>query len=152
MKSILIYLLLHILFQTSIYRFVLIVIDGDTIKTNQHETIRFLGVDTPELHHPHRPTECYANEAKQFTKKQVLNKRVLLTFEYPYKDKYNRTLAWVWYGYNYKTLLNLEIIKQGYGFSYKKYPTSKLKELNEAENTAKTYRKGLWNSKICNYP
>ena len=41
-----------------------------------------------------------------------------------------RTLAWVWYGHRYSKLLNTEIVKEGYGFSFRKYPTSRLKELN----------------------
>ncbi|MFM8453352.1 MAG: thermonuclease family protein, partial [Acidimicrobiaceae bacterium] len=47
------------------------VIDGDTIVLrvqNQTETIRLLGVDTPETVHPSKPIECYGPEASAFTK------------------------------------------------------------------------------------
>src|SRR5688572_13646556 len=57
-----------------------VVIDGDTLivsagsdlKTPDNrpldgETIRLIGVDTPEIEHPPEPAECYGNEAKAFT-------------------------------------------------------------------------------------
>ncbi|MFM7878929.1 MAG: thermonuclease family protein, partial [Acidimicrobiaceae bacterium] len=47
------------------------VIDGDTIVLrvqNQTETVRLLGVDTPETVHPSKPIECYGPEASAFTK------------------------------------------------------------------------------------
>ena len=39
------------------------VLDGDTIVVRRaggvDETIRLLGVDTPETHHPRKPVQCY---------------------------------------------------------------------------------------------
>ena len=43
------------------------VIDGDTVVTDSGEKIRFLGVDTPELHHPDFPEQPYAREAMLYT-------------------------------------------------------------------------------------
>ena len=78
------------------------VIDGDTIILNNGEKVRLLGVDTPELHHPQKPVQCYAQEAKKFTEKQVLGKIVKLTFEGPKKYHYGRTLDWVCFGKNFQ--------------------------------------------------
>ena len=125
------------------------VIDGDTLVLSYGTKVRLLGVDTPELHHPSKPVQCYAEEAKKFTELQVLNKPVKLTFEGPSTDKYGRTLAWVWYGPSYSILLNSEIIRKGYGFSYRKYPTSKLALLNKLEQEARTKQLGLWNPQNC---
>jgi micrococcal nuclease len=125
------------------------VIDGDTIVISTGEKVRLLGVDTPELHHPSKPVQCYAEEAKRFTESQVLNKVVVLAFEGASKDKYGRILAWVWYGPNNRTLLNAEIIRQGYGFSYRKYPTSKMEMFNRFEQEARSKQLGLWNSQNC---
>ncbi len=125
------------------------VVDGDTIVIKSNKKIRLLGVDTPELHHPNKEVECFAQEAKIFTELQVLNKPVKLTFEGQKKDRYGRILAWVWHGKGFKKLLNAEIIKQGYGFSYRKYPTSRLEEFNKFERKARKKQKGLWHPDAC---
>src|SRR5437868_5406697 len=46
-------------------------VDGDTIAVNINgkvETIRFIGVDTPETHKPNTPVQCYGPEAAAHTK------------------------------------------------------------------------------------
>ena len=46
------------------------VIDGDTIIVERgayHDTIRLLGVDTPETHHPRKPVQCFGPEASAYT-------------------------------------------------------------------------------------
>ena len=47
------------------------VVDGDTIVLrvqDQTETVRLLGIDTPETVHPTKPIECFGPEASAFTK------------------------------------------------------------------------------------
>ena len=61
------------------------VIDGDTIKVEYNgksETIRLIGVDTPETVHPRKPVEPYGKEATVFT-------RNLLLFEESYPKSKN---------------------------------------------------------------
>lgn len=125
------------------------IVDGDTFVLETKDKVRLLGVDTPELHHPKKPVQCFAQEAKDFSSRQVLNQKVKLTFEGSPRDRYNRVLAWIWYGPGYKKLLNAEIIKQGYGFSFRKYPTSKLEEFNRLEQEARTNKRGLWADNAC---
>jgi hypothetical protein len=46
-------------------------VDGDTIAVNMNgsiETIRFIGVDTPETHKPNTPVQCYGPEAAAYTR------------------------------------------------------------------------------------
>ncbi|OGY43005.1 MAG: hypothetical protein A2Y67_03395 [Candidatus Buchananbacteria bacterium RBG_13_39_9] len=133
---------------SQIYK-VIRVVDGDTIVLDTKAKVRLLGVDTPELHHPKKPVQCFAQEAKDFTARQVLNQKVKLTFEGQRQDRYGRLLAWVWYGPGYKKLLNAEIIKWGYGFSYRKYPTSRLEEFNRLEKEARENQRGLWSPGAC---
>jgi len=121
------------------------VIDGDTIVLAGNLHVRLLGVDAPEL----RPKQCFAKEAKEFVQKQIQGKSVEITFEGKKQDRYGRTLAWVWYGANHNTLLNAKIVERGYGFSYRKYPTSRLKELNKLEDEARKAQRGLWSPKTC---
>ena len=35
------------------------IIDGDTIEIEGKQKIRYIGVNTPELHDPRRPIECF---------------------------------------------------------------------------------------------
>ena len=121
------------------------VIDGDTIVIEGGEKIRLIGVDTPELHHPKKPVQYYAKEAKKFTKSLVEEKDVQLEYDRQRKDKYGRTLAYVYL--KDRTFLNIEIIKQGYGFAYTKFPFKYLIKFKEYEKEAREQKKGLWGKK-----
>ena len=95
------------------------------------ERVRLIGVDTPETKHPRKPVEYYGREASAFTKKMVQGKRVRLEFDQAnasigHKDRYRRTLAFVYLENG--TFLNAEIIKQGYGFAYTRFPFKYMEE------------------------
>ena len=64
------------------------IIDGDTIESNS-TSIRLLGINTPER------GELYFEEAKEFLEEEILNKTVTLKYGKDRRDKYNRTLAYV---------------------------------------------------------
>lgn len=72
--------------------------DGDTIEVawaDRRETVRLLGVDTPETVAPDRPVECHGPEASAFTKERLLGREVSLTFDRERRDRYGRLLAFV---------------------------------------------------------
>jgi len=60
-----------------------------------------------------------------------------------HKDKYGRTLAYV-YRISDKFFLNAEIIKRGYGFAYTRFPFQYMDEFREYEREAKANQRGLW--------
>ena len=124
------------------YFFVKKVIDGDTIVLSNDERIRLIGVDTPETNHPSKPVQYYAKEATDFTRKLVEGKEVRLEYDVEKIDKYGRTLAYVYL----KTgaMLNAEIIKQGYGFAYTRFPFKYLDKFREYEKVARQKKIGLW--------
>lgn len=124
------------------YHLCLRVIDGDTIVIEGNEKVRLIGVDTPETVHPKKPVQYFGKEASAFTKKMVEGKQVRLEYDWQRKDKYGRTLAYVYLEDG--TFLNLEIIKQGYGFAYIKYPFKFLEEFRQAEKEARENKRGLW--------
>jgi len=72
------------------------VIDGDTIELGNGEKVRYIGVDTPELHHPQKKVERFAREAYQANQKMVKNRKVRLEFDVQQKDRYGRLLAYVY--------------------------------------------------------
>ncbi len=121
------------------------VVDGDTIIVeieSKQEKVRLIGVDTPETVHPSKPVEYFGKEASIFTKNMVEGKRVRLEHDWQRRDKYGRLLAYVYLEDG--TFLNAEIIKQGYGFAYTKYPFKYLDEFRQYEREARDNNKGLW--------
>ncbi|MFM8947903.1 MAG: thermonuclease family protein, partial [Acidimicrobiaceae bacterium] len=75
------------------------VIDGDTIVLrvqNQTETVRLLGVDTPETVHPSKPIECYGPEASAFTKATLAKgSTVKLLRDVEPRDRFQRLLVYL---------------------------------------------------------
>ena len=58
------------------------------------------------------------------------------------RDRYSRILAYVYL--MDATFLNAEIIKQGYGFAYTKYPFKYLEKFRQYEREARENKRGLW--------
>jgi micrococcal nuclease len=75
------------------------VVDGDTIVVERRatrETIRLLGVDTPETHHPTKPVQCFGPEAAAYTRSRLLGRLVQLEDDVETRDIYGRHLAYVY--------------------------------------------------------
>jgi len=117
------------------------VIDGDTLLLNG-ERVRLIGVDTPETKHPQKPVEYFGREAYLFTRQMVDGKEARLEFERQRRDRYGRLLAYVYLLDG--TFLNAEIIKQGYGFAYTRFPFKHMEEFRRYEREARENRKGMW--------
>ncbi|MCK5512993.1 MAG: thermonuclease family protein [Deltaproteobacteria bacterium] len=121
------------------------VVDGDTIVLNTGERVRLIGVDTPETKHPRKPVEYYGKEASAFTKKMVEGKEVRLEYDQQKRDKYDRLLAYVYLKDG--TFLNAEIVKQGYGHAYTRFPFKYLEQFRQYEKEAREAKRGLWNNR-----
>ncbi len=124
-------------------------VDGDTIDVNMNgkiETIRMIGIDTPETHKPNTPVQCYGPEAADYTKKLIGNQKVRLEADplNTNRDRYDRLLRYVYLADG--TLLEQKLISEGYGFAYTYFPSSKSLEFNAYEQTAKASGKGLWST------
>jgi micrococcal nuclease len=127
----------------SVSRFV----DGDTIVVNMNgkdETLRFIGVDTPETHKPNTPVQCYGPAASAFTKNIIGTNKVRLALdpESTNRDRYNRLLRYVYLPDG--TLVNLKLVQEGYGFYYPYFPFTKSDEFSKAQDAAKAANKGVW--------
>ncbi len=121
------------------------VVDGDTIVLNNGERVRLIGVDTPETKHPRKPVEYYGKEASAFTKRMVEGKEVRLEYDWQKRDKYDRLLAYVYLKDG--TFLNAEIVKQGYGHAYTKFPFKYIDQFRQYEKEARKAKRGLWNNR-----
>lgn len=129
---------------------VLEIVDGDTIKVSDLGTLRLIGIDTPETKDPRKDVQCFGSEASAKAKELLEGKKVYLKFdeENSTKDKYNRTLAYI---YTEEGLdFNAEMIKQGFAYAYKSFKHSRLEEFTALETTARESKIGLWAENTCN--
>ena len=118
------------------------VVDGDTIIVRGVGRVRLIGVDTPETVDPRRPVEFFGREASAFTKRLLEGKRVRLEYDWERTDRYGRTLAYVYLPDG--VFANAEIIRQGYGHAYTRFPFKYLDRFRALEREARTARRGLW--------
>lgn len=107
--------------------FITDVIEGDKMLLSTGEWVQLIGVDAPEHIH-----QAYAKEATAFIKKIKDRKKVRLEYYVEAKDRYNRTLAYV-YQVNDELLLIAEIAKQGYSRAYAVLPLKHMGELKKYE-------------------
>lgn len=121
--------------------------DGDTVTVDmagQEERVRFIGVDTPETKDPRKPVQCFGKAASDFTKQLIGSNHVKLEADptNTNRDRYNRLLRYVYLPDG--RLVNLEIIKQGYGFAYVSFPFEKMEQFRAAQTEAREANRGLW--------
>ena len=126
-------------------------VDGDTVKVRisnppkdlaSEETIRLLGVDTPETVRPNQAVQRFGKEASDFTKNSLLNKDVYLTFDWDLRDRYGRLLAYIYTDRG--RCFNAVLIQEGYGHAYLTYPFQFMEEFRTLEQEARQQKRGLW--------
>lgn len=126
------------------------VVDGDTIIVQGVGRVRLIGVDTPETVHPRRPVECFGKEASAFAKRLLEGQRARLEYDQERTDRYGRTLAYVHLPNG--TFANAEIVRQGYGHAYTRFPFRYLEEFRRYEREARQGGRGLWGAKCAVAP
>lgn len=121
------------------------VIDGDTIEVEiEGETykVRYIGIDTPELHHPTKPVEYFAQEAYEKNRELVEGKTVFLEKDVSETDKYGRLLRYVYVG---NTFVNAYLVQYGYALVATYPPDVKYQDyFMELQREAREARRGLW--------
>ena len=112
--------------------------DGDTVHllTDNKEKIkiRLNDIDAPES------KQAFGNKSKENLKNYIYQKNVVV--EYKNKDKYKRVLGTIYYQ---NRDINLQQVKNGYAWVYKKY--SKNPIYFKAEQDARINKIGLWSDK-----
>jgi micrococcal nuclease len=123
-------------------------IDGDTVvvqyRNGTRDTVRLLGVDTPETHHPRKPVQCYGPEASDYTHARLLGRHVRLQLDAEHRDIYGRLLAYVIVdGHRY----NDELLRMGYARYFVIPPNGAHARVMLAEELAARHeRRGLWSA------
>ncbi len=126
------------------------VIDGDTIEIENSQKVRYIGINTPELHDKRKPVECFANEAYLKNKELVEGKEVYLEKDVSHTDKYGRLLRYVYLTDKSSTdeanFINLYLIANGYANLMTVPPDVKHADLFKQERKkAMINNLGLWN-------
>ena len=128
-------------------------VDGDTVKVRipnpppglePAETIRFLGLDTPETVHPAKPVQHFGKEASAFTQANLLGKAVYLAFDWDLRDRYGRLLAYIYTAP--RECFNARLIREGYAHAYTRFPFQFMDEFRALEQEARREQRGLWRS------
>lgn len=128
------------------------VVDGDTIAVRMNgksETIRLIGIDTPETNDPRTGVQCFGKEATAKLK-SVIGTRVSIERDSGEgeRDKYDRLLAYIYSEEG--TMLNKYLIAQGYAYEYTYDDAYKYqKEFKSAQADAKAKKRGLWAPDAC---
>jgi|GEM_PF-1221787 len=112
------------------------VIDGDTLKLENGEVVRYIGIDAPES------TQCFGEKALEKNKELVEGKLVRLEKDITDRDKYGRLLRYVWVD---NLFVNDYLVRQGYAYAYTSPPDVKYSEqFAKAQQEARENNRGLW--------
>lgn len=129
------------------------VIDGDTVKIvlgSTTETVRLIGIDTPETVHPSKPVECFGKEASDKTKSLLEGTSVRIETDPSQgtRDKYGRLLAYLFLPDG--TNVNQLLIAEGYAYEYTyNLPYKYQSQFKQAEKDAREQKRGLWADGVC---
>lgn len=123
-------------------------VDGDTLEVaidgGPTETVRLIGVDTPETVKPDTPVQCFGPRASAFEHGHVEGRRVRLLTGVEPRDYYGRLLAYAWVDGRF---LEAELLRRGLARVLTFHPNDRFAHGFEliAQKAAKA-GKGLWNA------
>ena len=124
------------------------VVDGDTVVIDldgSSESVRLLGIDTPETVHPDRPPECFGKQASiRMAQLLPAGTAVLVTRDVEARDRYDRLLAYV-ARVGDGLVVNRAMVEEGFAATLHIDPNDGMRhELAAAEARARADRRGLW--------
>jgi len=131
-------------------------VDGDTIIAaidGQHESVRLIGIDTPETVKPDRVTggteapECFGSEASSYTSAALPEGTAIrIERDVEARDDYDRLLGYV-YRASDGLFVNLAIVRDGYA-SVLTFPpnVTHAQQFVEAAREAEAAGRGLWSA------
>lgn len=121
------------------------IVDGDTIHVRigaRVEKVRYIGVNTPEVHHPSKGEEPGGREAAEVNRTLVAGRHVRLELDVRERDRYGRVLAYVWVGDH---MVNAELVRRGYAQVMTVPPNVRYQDLFiKLQRDAREAGRGLW--------
>lgn len=124
------------------------VIDGDTFWVADGSPkgfkVRLIGVDAPETRRSrNKEVGYFGKESKAFLTELILGKEVILKYDVGRRDRYGRTLAYVYMPDG--TFVNAELLKGGYAMVMTVPPNVRHAEyFVELQQKAREQGAGLW--------
>jgi len=117
--------------------------DGDTVQLADRRSVRYIGVNTPEIQHERHTAEPFGLEARARNIELVQSKTVRLEFDIERFDDYGRTLAYVFLPDG--SMVNEKLLQTGMAYCLYKMPNIKYEaRLLKAQREAMQDRRGLW--------
>lgn len=121
------------------------VVAGDTIQVrfaDRLDTVRYIGIHVPEIHHPTRGRGPVAEAARVANQRLVEGQTVRLVLDAQPRDRDGRLLAYVYAG---GQLVNAALVRSGHAEAATAPPNVKHHaELVELQRQARRERAGLW--------
>lgn len=123
------------------------VIDGDTVRlriAGSEETVRLIGIDTPETHRPNTPVECFGVEASTALERLLPSgSTVWLERDVEARDRYGRLLGYVWLADG--RMANEVMAADGYAAPLTYPPNvAYTQRILDASGRARDAERGLW--------
>ena len=125
-------------------------VDGDTVHVrlgDRVEKVRYIGIDTPEVHHPTRGAEPGGRAASAVNRRLVGDRAVRLEPDVQTRDHYGRLLAYVWVkgSDGVEVMVNAELVRLGYAAVLTVPPNVRHAELfRKLAAEAREQHRGLW--------
>ena len=115
------------------------IIDGDTFRLTNGDTVRLIGIDAPELSQPG------GEVSREYLAHLLLGNPITLEKGSEDRDNYHRLLRFVYIG---NLCINEEMIRQGYAEA-RYLPESPIRDYYvQLEIQAETAKAGLWNKNV----
>ena len=132
-------------------------VDGDTVHVlltdtswaasgaDARETVRLIGIDTPETHRPGTPIQCFGPEASRFTAALLSpGTPIRLERDVEARDRYGRLLAYIFRASD-GVFVNLALARNGFAHAYTFPPNvAHTDEFVAAAGLARDEGLGLW--------
>jgi micrococcal nuclease len=115
------------------------IIDGDTFRLANGDTVRLIGIDAPELSQPG------GEVSREYLAHLLLGNPITLEKGYEDRDKYNRLLRFVYTG---NLCINEEMIRQGYAEARYLSENPIRDYYVQLEIQAETTKAGLWSDNV----
>ena len=123
------------------------VVDGDTVRvrlSGRSETVRYIGVDTPESVSRRTPVECFGKAASELNRRLVAGQPVRLRLDAEPRDRYGRLLAYVFRRRD-GLFVNEALVRRGFATILTIPPNvAQAARLRAAQRDARGARRGLW--------
>ena len=125
-------------------------VDGDTVWVRLAggvEKVRYIGIDTPEVHHPTRGEEPGGRAATEINRGLVGERSVRLEPDVQLRDRYGRLLAYVWVkrADGVEVMVNAELVRLGYAQVMTVPPNVRHAEMfRKLAAEAREHHRGLW--------